>query len=60
MIKMFNQKDLKARIEEEEKLLQFYVRYRSQIIKMSSEHGWEIEVNECLDIIKEFYQMLKE
>jgi hypothetical protein len=57
---MLNRKELKARIEEEEKVLQFYVRYEKEIIKMTSSPEWETEVNECLDLLADLYKLLKE
>ncbi|MCL1933502.1 MAG: hypothetical protein FWF53_06815 [Candidatus Azobacteroides sp.] len=57
---MLNQNELKARIEEEKKLLEFYVRYEKDIVKMTSETEWEIEVNECLDNLIQLYLLLKE
>jgi hypothetical protein len=57
---MLNRKELKARMEEEEKILLFYVRYEKEIIEMTSEREWLIEVDECLDILIEIYQLLKQ
>lgn len=57
---MLNKEELKARIEEEEKILQFYVRYKEQVIKMGSDREWEIEVDECLDRLSNLYRLLKE
>jgi vacuolar-type H+-ATPase subunit B/Vma2 len=54
-----NNKELKARVEEEEKFLQFYVRYEEEIIKMTSKREWEIEIDECLDILIDLYRLLK-
>jgi hypothetical protein len=56
---MLNKKELKARIEDEEKLLQFYVRYEEEITEMTSYKEWEVEVDECLDILIELYRLLK-
>jgi len=53
-----NPKKLKVRIDEEEKILQFYVRFEKDIIKMTSEREWEKEVDECLDILIPLYQLL--
>lgn len=51
--------ELKARIEEEKKLLLFYVRYKEEIIQMTSEWEWEKEVDDCLDILVDLFQLLK-
>ena len=51
--------ELKARIEEEEELLQFYVRYEEEIIQMTSEREWKNEVDECLDVLIDLYRLLK-
>jgi len=56
---MLNQDELKARIEEEEKIIQFYVRFEKEIKKMTSEREWEKEVDECLDILIPLYLLLK-
>ena len=53
-------KELKARIEEEENLLLFYARYEEEIKQMTSKREWEKEVDECLDILIDLYQLLKE
>jgi len=57
---MIDQTELNACIEENEKLLIFYVRYREDIIAMSSRLEWEIEVDECLDELINLYRLLKE
>ena len=54
-----NKQELKERIEEDEKILQFYVRFEKDIIQMTSEREWEKEVDECLDILIPLYQLLK-
>jgi hypothetical protein len=59
MFKMLIQRELKLRIEEEEKILLFYVRYEKEIVKMSSKLEWEIEVDECLDTLIGLYRLLK-
>ena len=51
--------ELKIRIEEEEKILQFYARYEGEIKQMTSKLEWEKEVDECLDMLIELYQLLK-
>jgi hypothetical protein len=56
---MMNNQELKARIEEEEKILQFYVRYEKEIIRMTSKREWEIEVDESLDLLSNLYRLLK-
>lgn len=57
---MMSREGLKARIEEEEKILQFYARYEKEIIRMTSKQEWEIEVDECLDLLNNLYRLLKE
>ena len=54
-----NKQELKDRIEEDEKILQFYVRFEKDIKQMTSEREWEKEVDECLDILIPLYQLLK-
>lgn len=56
---MLNKDELKAHIEEEEKFLDFYTRYKKEIIEIASEREWEIEVDECLDKLNRFYRLLK-
>jgi hypothetical protein len=56
---MMNNQELKARIEEEEKILQFYARYEKDVIQMTSKREWEVEVDECLDILIPLYRLLK-
>jgi hypothetical protein len=56
---MSDQSELKARIEEEEKILLFFVRYEKEVIKMTSEPEWEMGVNDCLDILSPLYRLLK-
>jgi hypothetical protein len=56
---MLNQLELKARIEEEEKNLLFFVRYEMEITEMNSRLEWEMGVDECLDILIPLYRLLK-
>ena len=57
---MLNQpEEIKAHIEEDEKILQFYVRYEEEIIQMTSKQEWEKEVDECLDVLIDLYRQLK-
>jgi hypothetical protein len=56
---VLNKDELKAHIEEEEKLLDFYTRYKKEIIEMTSEREWEIEVDECLERLNRLYRLLK-
>jgi hypothetical protein len=56
---MINKEELKARIEEEKKILQFYARYEKEIIRMTSIREWEIEVDESLDLLNDLYRLLK-
>ena len=56
---MLNRDELKNRIDEEERILDFYVRYEEEIIKMTSKIEWEIEVDECLDNLSILYRLLK-
>ena len=51
--------DLKALIEEEEKILLFYARYEKKIVKMTSYREWEMGVDASLDILIDLYQRLK-
>jgi len=51
-------KELKALIEEEKKILEFYSRYREDIETITSNKDWEIEVNECLERLSDLYQLL--
>jgi len=57
---MLNQEELKARIEEEKKILEFYVRYEKDIIQMSTKTEWELGVNDCLDNLNSLYELLKD
>ena len=56
---MMNGEELNARIKEDEEILDFYVRYEEDIIKMTSKREWEIEVDECLDNLSKLYRLLK-
>ena len=53
-------KELKALIEEEKKILEFYARYKKDIEKMTSNQEWKIEVDECLDRLSNYYRLLNE
>jgi len=60
LLEMLNQpEEIKAHIEEDEKILQFYVRYEEEIIQMTSKQEWEKEVDECLDVLIDLYRQLK-
>lgn len=54
-----NKKELKARIEEEEKILQFFARYEKEFIEFHSKPEWEIGVDDTLDVLIDLYQLLK-
>jgi hypothetical protein len=54
-----NNQELKTRIEEEEKILQFYVRYEKEIIQLTSKREWEIEVDDSIDLLIDLYRLLK-
>jgi len=56
---MINKQNLEDRIIEEKRLLDFYVRYEDDIIKMTSKREWKLEVDECLDCLNELYDLLK-
>ena len=60
MLNEQEEKELNALIEEEKKILEFYVRYKKSIEKMTSNREWEIEVNECLDRLFNYCRLLKE
>jgi RecB family endonuclease NucS len=53
------EQELKAKIEEDEKIIQFYIRYKKEIIKMTSEREWEKEIDESLDILIPLYQLFR-
>ena len=57
---MLNKQGLKARIEEEVKILQFFIRYEEEIIKMTSGAEWENGVNDCLDRLIDLFRLLKD
>lgn len=57
---LYKSEELKARIEEEKKLLVFYAQYEEEIQKMTSKREWEKEIDECLDILIELFRLLKE
>ncbi|MDR1402279.1 MAG: hypothetical protein LBJ60_01075 [Tannerellaceae bacterium] len=54
-----NEEELKARIKEEEEMLQFYIRYEKEITQMTSQSEWKIEIDECLDLLADLYKLLK-
>ena len=53
-------RELKAFIEEEKKILEFYSRYKEDIEKTTSNKDWEIEVNECLERLLNLYRLLND
>ena len=60
MLNEQERKELNALIEEEKKILEFYAQYRKHVEKMTSNREWEIEVNECLDRLSNYYRLLNE
>ena len=56
---LYKPEELKARIEEEKRLLLFYVRYEEDIIQMTSKREWEKELDECLDNLIDLFRLLK-
>jgi len=57
---MLNKQGLKFRIEDEMKILQFFVRYEEEIMQMTSETEWENGVNDCLDRLIDLFKLLKD
>ena len=51
--------ELKARIEEEEELLHFFVVFEDEFKESESKVEWETAVNECLDNLVPLYKRLK-
>jgi len=60
IFELLNKEELKTRIEEDIKILQFYVRYEKEVIQMTSKLEWEKEVDDCLDILIDLYRLLKD
>jgi len=53
------ERELKARIEEEEELLRFFVVFEEEFKESESKAEWEIAVDECLDNLIPLYCRLK-
>jgi hypothetical protein len=58
MLNENEKRKIKALIEEEIKILDFYVRYEDEIKEIATKREWEIEVDECLDNLIIYYQLL--
>jgi len=56
---MNERQELKARIEEEEELLRFFVVFENEFKESESKAEWEIAVDECLDNLIQLYRRLK-
>jgi len=56
---MNEEQELKARIEEEEELLRFFVVFEEEFKEFESKAEWEVAVDECLDNLIPLYLRLK-
>ncbi|WP_226995360.1 hypothetical protein, partial [Candidatus Symbiothrix dinenymphae] len=46
--------ELTTLIKEEKKILEFYARYKQEIVEMTSLREWEAGLNDCLDILSSY------